>query len=684
MSGLRRPPALGPGDRVVYGGVAHTVIGLAGAVIRLADAGGRVQALPLASLMADPGFELAEVRERRMLPPLAKLEDLEPAVLERALWWERQLQEVLGGPASGDAGASAGDPAASSLASRERVKAAQLAADGHAVTARTVKHMRQKYQARGLLGLVDGRSDKRIPVTGRVDERVVAAMRTAIGEADGASSRTASFVLWRTAELARAAHGDAVVIPSRRTMYRLFATLAHGRHTAGSARTRQSLAARPQPPFGEAPAGAPGELMQIDSTPLDVLVLGEDGTPGRAELTGMIDVATRSLTAAVLRPSTKSVDASVLLARTLTPEPMRPGWVDALRMSRSVLPHQRLMGIDERLEHAAARPVIVPHTIVCDHGKVFVSRNFRLSCQLLGINFQPAHKATPTDKPHIENCLGSVGTLFAQFVAGYAGSNTERRGRAAGQGPLWSMLELQELLDEWIVAAWQNRPHDGLRDPAVPDRMFTPNQKYAALVEAAGYVPVALSASDYIELLPARWQAIGAAGIRIKYRTYDSEQLNPLRQQPSGIAAHSNRWEFHHDPYDVSRVWVRNPAGGWITAFWKHLHRVPVPFGELAWDHVRAGLPGATEHELADAVAALLTRAHTGPTQEKGDSRRSGGDRKVAARTRAVPRAHDGPRPDAQPSAADRPAPAASGTGPPPAVAPLPVFDPFSEARKRW
>jgi putative transposase len=39
---------------------------------------------------------------------------------------------------------------------------------------------------------------------------------------------------------------------------------------------------------------------------------------------------------------------------------MRPGWVDALRMSRSVLPYQRLLDLDARLEQAAARPVIVP------------------------------------------------------------------------------------------------------------------------------------------------------------------------------------------------------------------------------------------------------------------------------------------------------------------------------------
>lgn len=63
-------------------------------------------------------------------------------------------------------------------------------------------------------------------------------------------------------------------------------------------------------------------------------------------------------------------------------------------MSCSVLPHRRLLTLDERLEHAAARPVIVPETIVCDHGKVFVSNNFRASCRYLGVNLQPAHKAT--------------------------------------------------------------------------------------------------------------------------------------------------------------------------------------------------------------------------------------------------------------------------------------------------
>ena len=333
--------------------------------------------------------------------------------------------------------------------------------------------------------------------------------------------------------------------------------------------------------------------MEIDSTPLDVLVRLDDGVEGRVELTAMIDVATRTVTAAVLQPSAKAADASVLLARTVTPEPMRPGWARALAMSASALPHRRLSDIDARLEAAAARPVIIPDTIVADHGKVFMSRNFRASCAWLGISLQPARKATGTDKPHIERTLGSVATLFAQFVAGYTGRSPEYRGRGEGQRAVWSLAELQELLDEWIIAAWQNRPHDGLRDPLHPGRAFTPNEKYAAMAEAAGYVPVALTADDYVELLPARWHAVNAYGIKVNRRTYDGEELNPFRQQPSGVKEHKNLWEVHCDPYDISRIWVRDHwNGGWVTVFWTQLHRVAAPFGEMAWDHARARQPG--------------------------------------------------------------------------------------------
>ena len=286
-------------------------------------------------------------------------------------------------------------------------------------------------------------------------------------------------------------------------------------------------------------------------------------------------------------------------------------------------------------------------------------------------------------KPHIERTLGSVATLFAQFVRGYTGRSPEYRGRGDGQRAVWSLAELQELLDEWIIATWQNRPHDGLRDPLHPGRAFTPNEKYAAMAEAAGYVPVALTADDYVELLPARWHAVNAYGVKVNRRTYDGPELNPFRQQPSGVKAHKDLWEVHSDPYDISRIWVRDHwNGGWVTVFWTQLHRVAAPFGEMAWDHARTRRRAATEAELADTADSLLRRAGTGPdgaTREKQDRR----SRRVAARTRAAQKlpASQGRAQPGENEAAPAGNPDGDGLA---EVIPMPIFDPFAEADKPW
>jgi len=303
---------------------------------------------------------------------------------------------------------------------------------------------------------------------------------------------------------------------------------------------------------------------------------------------------------------------------------------------------------------------------------------------------------TTRSKPHIERTLESVATLFAQFVAGYVGSSVERRGKHADQQAVWSMLELQALLDEWIVATWQNRQHDGLRDPVTPGKALTPNEKYAALVGVAGYVPVALSPEDYVELLPVIWRAINAYGVKIDHRTYDAKALNPYRRQRSGITERNDRWEIHHDPYDVSQVWVRNHHdGGWLPATWTHLHTVPAPFGELAWRHSmvqlrQRGHDPVTEQEIAQAASALLDRAEQGPEQPSAarptPPRKNRRARRVAGRTRATsPRTWPAPtppalEPDAAPKAPDQQEPDASRVK----VVPLGVFDPYEEAAKRW
>lgn len=689
MTGMRSG-VIREGDEIRLSDGVFTVVTLSGSSARLTDAVGGQSVVPLSRLLGDPALELVS-GSRPALCSEEALAGVPEAAAERARWWERHLIEVLTGRrVDSEAGSRPRpefDPASRSLRQRELAKLAELRSAGHEISLYTLQRQRYAYERDGLLGVVDRRHIPRRAMFGRVDERLVAAVRQAIDDETDVSTGTVSRLQRRVTKSLVAQYGaqDAPAMPSQRTFYRLVKRLSEGRHTFGSARTRRSLSKQPDGPFGALTVARPGEVVEIDSTPLDVRVVLDDGTVDRVELTGMVDDATCSIPAAVLRPTTKAVDAALLLARALTPEPMRPEWSDALRMSRSVLPYRCLTGVDQRLADAAARPVIAPETVVCDHGKAYLSQTFRQACCTLGINLQPAHPDTPTDKPKIERTLQSVATLFAQHVAGYVGSSVERRGKNAEQDAVWSIVELQALLDEWIVAVWQNRPHDGLRDPVTPAKALTPNEKYAALVEVAGYVPVPLSAEDYIELLPSCWRRINSYGIRVNNRSYDAKALNPYRRQHSGVESKKGQWEVHYDPYDVSRIWVRNHHDeGWLAVTWTHLRSHPVPFGELVWQHARSvlarrGCDQATEAEIARAADDLLDRAAQGPVPSRQESK----DRRVAGRTRATATPAWPRPPDTAEPCDEEPPPGGDEDADDIEIAqviPLPVFDARKEA----
>ena len=130
---------------------------------------------------------------------------------------------------------------------------------------------------------------------------------------------------------------------------------------------------------------------------------------------------------------------------------------------------------------------------------------------------------------------------------------------------------------------------------------------------------------------------------------------------------------------------MRTPDG-WVTAPWMHLDRAPLPFGELAGDDARRSLGReATEEQIADAVAALLRRANAGPGE--GKPKMSKRDRRVAARTKAAALAGDQDRPRAarpRGNGTAGPDEGESGDEPLAKVIPMKIFDPFTEADKRW
>jgi transposase InsO family protein len=474
-------------------------------------------------------------------------------------------------------------------------------------------------------------------------------------------------------------HGPDVPIPNERDLYRLAAQMDRGLHTFGAATTRRTTANRPGRPFTSGVTLRPGEQVQIDTNTIDILCRYADGVTRRAELTVAVDVATRSILTGVIAPTTKAADAVAVLARIVVPEPLRPGWPESLMFAHSTLPFDRLVGIDARFAQAEARPVILPDTLVCDRGSVYMSETFLRACRGLGVSVQPARPYTPTDKGVVERTFASINSLFCQHVNGYVGSSVVMRGKDPAVQAVFNIGQLQELFDEWVVAVWQNRPHEFLTNVWGQNRPVSPNEAYSAMVARSGYVAVPRSTIDYVELLPARWRVINEDGVTIDNRVYDAEALNPYRRTDSGVTAMNGRWEVHCDPYDVTAVWIRDHhQGGWITAPWVHRDLVGQPFGAAIYEHVRAqsartGAPIRDDY-IARRIAELLG---AGPHDEH-----------APADARAVARERNNPTRKGRPDAAGNDEDPADASGPKvrPAervgarkVAGFPVFDPTSD-----
>lgn len=673
------------GDRVRYDGAEHQVVAIDGTSARLAgDLGG--QLVLLTHLVAAADFALIDQARQAARPGILAdlLEDVPAGLAEQARWWERHVVEVetglVPGAPLGTTPRRDYDPAIVGLRERERAKVAELAALGHPVSVMTVQRMRRRYREAGVRGLIDRRRLRARSETGRADPRLVEVLAQLMRQESERSSGTRDRLRHRVEqELAERYGPGEVPVVSKATFNRLVARLDAGRHTFGAATTRRSLAGKPHGPYTVALSVRPGQYVHIDSTPLDVLAMFDDGIGRRMELIAAVDIATRTICAAVLRPrGAKAVDACLLLARMLVPEPMRPGWSRAAAITNSRLPYRSLEEIDARMHGAAAKPVIAPEEIGCDRGKVYLSEAFTAACRHLGVSLQPNRPRTSPDNAIIERTFLSINTLFCQYVAGYTGRDVAHRGRDVAAEPLWSPVQLQDLFDQWVILGWQSRPHEGLKSPDT-GRVLSPNEMYSVLVAAAGYVPLALSGEDYIELLPSCWRVVNDYGIRIQGRTYDAKELGSLRRRHSGVTAKRGLWQVHYDPYDPAQVWVRDHrGGGFVTATWTHLPMVAAPFADYTWRHAQriAGDGGgeAPETAAARALANLLTTAGHGPADAK--------DKQVAARTRAATTAHRLPkRPAPAPGLEQNPGPEAGAQEQ--SVVPFGIFDAQAEA-ERW
>jgi putative transposase len=425
----------GYGEWVWLDGCQYQIRALAGGTgLRLispsAPSDRQILTLPLAMLISDPTFrpctsdegpglnDEAAQEHQALTDTVAAMDGLahaDPDEAGRLAELQAHMLELTTGYRSGDPAASApGEPREGldpSLPMRQRVatKAAELG-----ISASTLWYRLQKWREAGstTFGLVDRRSTTaRLshPLAGadpRVIEAITAQHHIEVDDSTGDLNRFKRRVQNRL----DAAHGKGEVpLPTMTTFRRWVEVILPGKYTTGPAVTRRTADNRPEDSYGAVTASRVGEVVMLDTTPLDVLCYDppEDITY-TVELTIAIDVASRSVLAWRFKPrGTKAADAGALIGDAMTPEPMRPGWPDKLRHSVLKLACEPLLSLDERFAAAAARPVVFPEKIIIDHGKAFASQAVKDACRRYGISIQDARAYRPTDKPQAAYCTSS-------------------------------------------------------------------------------------------------------------------------------------------------------------------------------------------------------------------------------------------------------------------------------------
>ncbi len=631
-------------DWIEFEDERHQVVATDGALIRLRSVTGHRITIMLSELMADPSFRAhaeppPDTGSKDVgLDPGGVLVTLPREVRQAALDLEAHLWEATTGFRSGDPmKALAGEPRPQydpDLPVTERVeaKAAELG-----LTARRIWQLLDEWDEKGLFALVDGRKARIRNPFRNIDPRVIQAIReqSASERMDSSSAVTTRF-LRRTQNRLDADYGEgAVLLPKEDTFRRLVKALLD-RRPSDPAYQRQSAANQPDRTFGNVIAHRPGQVVMLDTTPLDVLAwdAATDSTYG-VELTVALDVATRSILAWRLTPAgTKAIDIGLLLADVMTPEPMRPAWADALRYSMLRVPYERLLSLDERLAHAAARPVVYPETLLFDHGKPYQSDVVRRACRSWKIDIQDARKLKPTDKPHIERLFGTIREQFSMHVAGYKGFNVATRGRTVEEQARWSIDEIAEFFAEYIVAIYQQHPHSGLHLYGFPDLEVSPNEAYAMALGSAGFVDCPRDPNLYYELLPIAdngGRVINSYGVEINHLVYNADVLYQFRKAKSPYP--NELWPIRYDPRNLLHVYFHNPRDKkWYTLRWTHALSDLQPFTDITLREakrllVQRGADASKQASIAQALRELQNRTDAPETWTKGTRKRWTRDR---------------------------------------------------------
>lgn len=610
---MARTVELRIGSRFAFNGMQCTVVEFAGDELVIRDSSASLRRIRLVELLQEMDW-IGTGGSAAVL----SIAWAEATPANRAAAEERaaHIRELWTGYRSGASdNAEPGEPRQDfhpelSLSRRRRAKAAEIGCGR-----RTLLRWESAFADGGVIALLDRRGSRASSPLANLDPRWVHIAYQILDEERDKSAVGIGVLLARIEARALREHGDSVRIPGQSSGYHVLGELARSRGTfRAGAKGRRSIALRPAgAPYGRLVATRPGEYVLLDSTPLNVFGLVPiSGEWLRAELTVAMDLYDRSILGLRLAPVTKSIDVAGVLFEAIQPVECPPEWGERARWPFHGIASGVILG-EGGLLPRFDRPGIIPETIVIDHGRPYMSEHVQSVCRRLGISIQPAHVYTPTDKAQVERFFRTVDSLL-QELPGYTGRDVASRGLRPEEDSVYTMLQLEQIIREWIATVYHLRPHEGLVDVSLPGVKMSPAERYQQGIAVAGRITVPANPNLLLEMLPVELRTFQHYGVEIGGLRYSGEIVAKYRDRRRSSSPRRQRWPFAVNPDDRSKIYFNDPEDGcWHTLDWEHAQRVNEPFTEDALEYAkRIALDPEHPTDVKGALVALLERWHAG------------------------------------------------------------------------
>lgn len=305
------------------------------------------------------------------------------------------------------------------------------------------------------------------------------------------------------------------------------------RRRLGSKKAKALLAPAPE----HCTATRPLELVQMDHTLVDIVLVSEDGTReviGRPWLTVAIDVFTRMVVGFhVTFDAPSAVSVALCLTQAILPKD-------------SLLVHLGVQG-----EWPCCGRMTV---LLMDNAREFHSKALERGADEQGIELRYRPVATPHYGGHIERLIGTL-MGYCHLLPGTTQSNVGAKGDYDSEAhACMTLTEFRTWLTMQIVNGYHLKKHRSIEIPPI----VAWNE---AGIRSASAVPATQVAALelLVTFLPAETRKVHRTGLQLWTLHYWAPALRDFLD-------HGESCLVHYDPRDISRVYVRARNGVLVEA----------------------------------------------------------------------------------------------------------------------